>query len=173
STVLDFYFRDLPPFDLEQKKHEFPDALVIHDLRRMADTSGKIIHVVSADGDFGRALGSNKCFVVHKTLESLLRELYGRKVRSNEAALKLVSRSKKKLRTLLAKAFEKAEFLLSGRNDAAPHDIHVDHVELSKITQAGYRELEGHYRAEAEFFFSMLSVVNLESTTETGGIAPF
>jgi hypothetical protein len=173
SRVLELYFADLPPFDLEEKKHEFPDALVINDLCKAADTNGQIIHVVSADGDFERALRSDSRFVLHKTLESLLRELYGRKGKSNEAAIRLVSRSMRKLKTLLAKAFAAADLSSADRAEIAVTHVHVDKVVLSKITQTRYRELQGHYRTEAEFFFSMELEEGLEYTTETGGIPPF
>jgi len=52
STVFNAYFAGEPPFGAGPKKSEFPDALALFALERVAEQRGKGIIVVSKDGDW-------------------------------------------------------------------------------------------------------------------------
>jgi hypothetical protein len=171
SDVFELYFDNRPPFDVEQKKHEFPDAFVIHDLCKKAETTGQIIHVVSVDGDFERSLCQNNRFVIHKTLESFLREVYGRKIHVKEDALRRVNRSKRKIKKILAEAFLREE--ISNRDGWIAQEIEIEEVELSKIVEVQFQNWEGKYQVDADFLFKMVAVENFDVRTETGGITQF
>ena len=55
--LLEDYFKNNPPFGSGNKKHEFPDAIIISKLKSVISKYGEIA-VVSADGDWKTALGS-------------------------------------------------------------------------------------------------------------------
>lgn len=52
ATIFNAYFAGEPPFGTGAKKNEFPDALALYALERVADNRGKGIIVVSKDGDW-------------------------------------------------------------------------------------------------------------------------
>ncbi|KJS12789.1 MAG: hypothetical protein VR78_11745 [Hoeflea sp. BRH_c9] len=52
ATIFDAYFNGEPPFGAGSKKSEFPDALALHALERVAGRRGQGIIVVSKDDDW-------------------------------------------------------------------------------------------------------------------------
>lgn len=70
-TVLDSYFAKRPPFGLEKKKSEFPDAFVVETLRAFCRSEGTQLYIVSGDSDMQSVCGGDTPFISLESLEQV------------------------------------------------------------------------------------------------------
>lgn len=171
ENILGLYFSKKAPFDLEAKKHEFPDAIVIQDLLFYSKSLNEKIHVVSKDGDFERALKEHPQVTLHDSIESLLRLCYGEKIAHKTSALKLVERSKIKLQRLTSAEFLNQKISIELLDQIEVTDVTLEKISLSKITEISVKDEIGRFRFEAEFQFHMFDSECIDAPTETGGIS--
>lgn len=51
KIIFENYFKSLPPFDKESKKHEFPDAFVLEAINNISNSRNHDLYVISSDPD--------------------------------------------------------------------------------------------------------------------------
>ena len=71
ADILFDYFHDVPPFGGTEKKHEFPDAIMLHRIKEVAKAYDGKIYVVSDDADWESALKGDDNIVLIKKLKDL------------------------------------------------------------------------------------------------------
>lgn len=129
--IVDDYFAERPPFDVSNKKAEFPDAIALSALRSWAEQEDRVILIASRDGDLQRACEGLEMLEHVGTLEALLERLaaeYDSLVSAARAeASQLDSRISKKLLRL----FEYQGFAVGGYSEAEIVDV--------EATEADYR----------------------------------
>jgi hypothetical protein len=72
ATIFDAYFANEPPFGAGAKKNEFPDALALWALERVAEQRDKGIMVVSKDGDWDAFCKKSKLLYLVPDIERAL-----------------------------------------------------------------------------------------------------
>ncbi len=70
EAIFDDYFNRKKPFGDGKKKNEFPDAFVIHGLRKYCSATGGSMYVVSLDGDMLSACGDK--LIAEPDLDALI-----------------------------------------------------------------------------------------------------
>lgn len=72
KEIFDDYFSEEPPFDLANKKSEFPDAFVLSAINKISRERGHKLYVVSNDGDFKRYCAKHENLISLSTIDELI-----------------------------------------------------------------------------------------------------
>lgn len=160
--VFEAYFSERPPFDVAEKKAEFPDAFVTADLRFFAASEPEPIHVVSADDDFYRTLQGVANIQLHKELEAFLRLAYGRKSTIDRKPRELISIKRDEIEQMLRHAIQDSKIFYEGTEIESLMDLHIEGLEWSEITQVNFERNHGDYRIEPTVYFNYFARNNIE-----------
>lgn len=71
KDILFDYFNDVPPFGGTDKKHEFPDAIMLRRIKEIAKAYDGKIYVVSDDADWASALKGDENIILFNKLKDL------------------------------------------------------------------------------------------------------
>lgn len=69
KDILNDYYNSIPPFGTGKKEHEFRDAIMVRRIKEVIELGD--IAVVSSDGDWSSALGTDNRFRFYKSLSEL------------------------------------------------------------------------------------------------------
>lgn len=76
DEIMSDYFAQIAPFeDKENKKHEFPDAIIIKSIKAFVQEEKLQLKVVTSDKGWLNALGNNDSIEIHSTLKSVLDQI--------------------------------------------------------------------------------------------------
>jgi hypothetical protein len=158
KEIFDDYFSSRPPFDLEKKKHEFPDAFMLQGILQKSLMDGELYYLISSDPDWLRFSNLNssnlRCLEKLSSFTDLIscqdrhfREVFESLIRAKEPEIKNY------LREILTNQFYFAE-----NHDYEIADFKVDRVEIVDKNIINYNSesalclLEGNY--DLDFYFS-------------------
>lgn len=135
ATIFDAYFAGTPPFGAGTKKNEFPDALALNALERVADRRGKGIIVVSKDGDWRSFCSNSKHLYLVSEIERALSLINDPPVVLRAALSEWLDDGDghADIQSRLAPVIENLEFLVNGNASSGEMEAYATAGELREI----------------------------------------
>lgn len=144
ATLFSAYFGGSPPFGTGAKKSEFPDALALFALERVAEDRKKGIIVVSKDGDWQSYCAKSARLHLVTSVERALTLLNDPPVllRAAMRAWLDEGNGKPDLRGYLASAVERLEFTVDATASSGEMEAHAWGGELRKVVWPDPNEID-------------------------------
>ncbi|WP_349928672.1 PIN domain-containing protein [Acinetobacter sp. A1-4-2] len=139
NVVFNAYFHNLPPFDKESKKHEFPDAFALEAVRQISLGRGHAVYIVSSDGDMKSFCANENSFIHLESVDDLI-DLIVRSDKAYEEPTKFADEVfellQEKIKALALQALVDGEFNYENTEpfDDVIRSIDIDSVTIKKKT---------------------------------------
>lgn len=134
EVVFYAYFNNLPPFNKESKKHEFPDAFVLEAIKEISVARGLSIYIVSSDGDMESFCNGVDNFIYLNSVDKLI-DLTLRSDTAHEEPTKFADEIFEQLKEqIIADALQTLEGSEFSYEEADPYDEVIDSVKIDSIT---------------------------------------
>lgn len=142
DKILDDYFNNRPPFGAKDKKHEFPDAIMLNSLIKETGKNKKI-HIIARDGDWENVCKSNKNYLQYKYIKDFLNYLNKNNAIRNEV-LRYISaiETQKIIVSKLNNILDSIEYLIDGQEydrKGVVSGYEYDEVEITDISKIEYK----------------------------------
>lgn len=174
ATIFDAYFSSDPPFGTGAKKSEFPDALALWALERMAEQRNKGIIVVSKDGDWQAFCRRSNYLYLIPDIERALSLINQPPVILRAAFSNWLTQdgnAKYELQTLITHEVEKLEFSVQGHSSSGEMEAYAMAPAListtwPELTEIDVLEIETNDDQEASVTISIPLILKLRVPIE-------
>jgi len=133
QVVFDAYFKNLPPFGKESKKHEFPDAFALEAIKQVSLARGYSAYIVSDDGDMKSFCEKEDNFIHLGNVDDLI-DLIVRSDKAYEEPAKFADEMfehlLEQIKADALQALEDGEF---NYENADPFDEVINSIEINSV----------------------------------------
>lgn len=158
QVVFNAYFDNLPPFNNESKKHEFPDAFVLEAVKKISLERDHSVYIVSSDSDMRSVCASVNNFIHLNSVD----ELINLTLRSDSAyaeptqfADEIFEQLKDKIIADALAVLKESEFNYA---DADPYDDVINSINIESIAISN-KNLQDVDAAHAEYVIEFEVIV--------------
>ena len=134
NVVFNAYFHNLPPFDKESKKHEFPDAFALEAVKQISLRRGHAVYIVSSDGDMKSFCANESSFIHLESVDDLI-DLIVRSDKAYEEPTKFADEVfellQEKIKALALQALQDGEF---NYENTEPFDDVISSIDIDSLT---------------------------------------
>lgn len=136
KVIFNAYFNNLPPFDKESKKHEFPDAFALEAVKLISLGRGHAVYIVSSDGDMKSFCVNEGSFIHLGSVDDLI-DLIVRSDKAYEEPTKFADEVfellQEKIKAVALQALKDGEF---NYENTDPFDEVIDSIDIDSVTIA-------------------------------------
>lgn len=132
ELIFDKYFQGQPPFGVNKKKHEFPDAFVIAALEKWCRENSEYMYVISDDNDMQTACSISSFLRSLEKPEALFELITSEDEYISSFAHQWFTEQQNKIEQEITDNFEQSGFSLVDKYDGEVNGVTVSSIDLTE-----------------------------------------